>query len=300
MKASIFDPNLYELWLKEKKNLMPRTIMAYKFTIIQFLTTDPDIDTVEAYNDFIIKHCIKRRAYHHYYAFKDFINYKFENIRVKEKLIDTLIRPPERRDLFKERKYLSLKQIATVINNLDRLKHQIVALIQNLTGVRASDVLRLKKGGIFVEDYNGERVLRLNVLAKRGKKNVVYIHDSFAIDMILNYINENQTTTNYYFTEQHIPRTNKIFDDENMVLLNYQKYWIDLKFALQKSGVHRDDFATHDFRRCFARRFYTEYLDLQALSKILHHTDARSTLRYLEQSGLENIEYFKRMQKQTG
>jgi len=79
--------------------------------------------------------------------------------------------------------------------------------------------------------------------------------------------------------------------------MNYQWYWIDLKQALNSAGINRDDFATHDFRRCFARRNWDKFKDVLILQKALRHKDPKTTLRYLEQSGLDTIDIHYEMQK---
>jgi len=77
---------------------------------------------------------------------------------------------------------------------------------------------------------------------------------------------------------------------------NYLRYWKDLKYALNVNGIDKEDFATHDFRRCFARKVWEKEKDVYVLQSLLNHTDPKVTLRYLDQSGLKNIDYHKKMQ----
>ena len=78
--------------------------------------------------------------------------------------------------------------------------------------------------------------------------------------------------------------------------MNYQWYWADLKQALHKNKISREEFATHDLRRCFARRAWERYKDIYVLKGLLNHVDPKTTLRYLDQSGLKNIDYLREMQ----
>jgi integrase len=90
---------------------------------------------------------------------------------------------------------------------------------------------------------------------------------------------------------------------ENMEMLkkvNYVRYRQDVSDAIQVyNKFHKTEFSTHDFRRCFARRFWNKYKDMQALKSVLNHANIYTTARYLEQSGLANVEYHKEMQKDT-
>ena len=81
-----------------------------------------------------------------------------------------------------------------------------------------------------------------------------------------------------------------------MIQMNYQWYWADLKQALHKNKISREEFATHDLRRCFARRAWERYKDIYVLKGLLNHVDPKTTLRYLDQSGLKNIDYLREMQ----
>jgi integrase len=62
------------------------------------------------------------------------------------------------------------------------------------------------------------------------------------------------------------------------------------------AGVDMRMFATHDFRRCFARRVWEKWKDVNILQSVLNHADPKTTLRYLQQSGLRNVDYFKIIQ----
>ncbi len=77
-----------------------------------------------------------------------------------------------------------------------------------------------------------------------------------------------------------------------LISQNYRRYWADLKQALNAVGVAKQDFATHDFRRCFAREIWDKYKDLVLLQNALNHENPGTTIRYLKQSGLQNRDVF--------
>jgi integrase len=78
---------------------------------------------------------------------------------------------------------------------------------------------------------------------------------------------------------------------------SYLMYWWSIREAIEKSGViDRRFFSTHDFRRCFARKVWEKYKDVDVLKRVLNHEDVSTTLKYLRQSGLQNIDIFQEMQ----
>ena len=297
MKANIMDLSLFNEWLGTR-NLKDSTIYIYIQVITKFLSFNPEIDVIDDYNNFIIEGAIKKRNTHYYSVLKNFIEFKFKNNDLKNKLIGSLIKPPIRHDYIRERRHLSDEEIMEVINSIKKKKHRILALIQTLTGVRAGDVLGLEEGSIMPEKYEGKEVLRLNIIGKGNKRNVVFIHNKVAQQVIWDYILNSNPITNYYFLEKGAMRGREgTLDNKNRLMkMNYVWYWYDLKQALDAYGINKTDFASHDFRRCFARKVWERWKDVHVLKKILNHVDASTTLRYLEQSGLHTIDYHKELQ----
>ncbi len=300
IKSELMDIAFYKQHLKEKKMLADGSIYVYVQCINKFLVPNPDLSKMEPYNDFIIAYSIKKRNTHYYSILKSFIEWKIDDAKIKQKLLNGLLRPPIRNDIKRERIYLSEDKILQVINSLSREKHQVIALIQNLTGVRARDVLSVRQGGIVPEDYKGKPVLRLNLLGKRKKRNVIFIHDKIAQKIIWDFIMKFEGFNDFHFIElgPRKGRQGNINNDDKMMKMNYVWYWQDLKLALNMNGINKEDFATHDLRRCFARRVWEKYKDVHILQGLLNHARADTTLRYLEHSGLKNIDYYEEMQTQ--
>jgi len=293
------DVYFFEQYLTEKKSLAQSSVNLYITAIKTFIVSNPDISDIECYNDFIIKKSIKKRNYHYYSVLKSFIEYKIEDIALRKSLIDGLIKVKMSSSVKVERKYLSEDKILEVINFIDKPKHRVIALIQCLTGVRAGDIFRLRQGGIMTEEYKGTEVLKLGLTGKGNKRYPVFIHDNIAQRIIMNYITNNFGFDNFYFVEkgEYGSRSGDTSNEFKMIRMNYRWYWADLKQALQTAGVSRKEFATHDFRRCFARRCWEKYKDIYVLKSVLNHSRTDTTLRYLEQSGLNNVDYHYEMQQ---
>lgn len=299
IKSHIMDIPLFRQYLKDKVNLAESSIYAYGICIGKFLKYNPDLANINDYNDFLIKVMIKKRSSYYYSAVRHFIDFKIEETALRNKLKEALIKPPPRYNIKRERKYLPEEQIIEVINNMEKLKHRIIAIVQTLTGVRAGDILRLQSKGIVPEEYEGREVLKLNLIGKGGKAYRVHLHDKVAQDLLMEYTATHQGWNDFPLIETGTMKnrkgnTNSLFSMQQM---NYRWYWEDLKTALNTSGVNKEDFATHDFRRCFARRAWEKYKDIHILQSLLNHEDPRVTLKYLDHSGLKNIDYYYEMQK---
>lgn len=292
---NVFDQNLFEEWLREKKNMTESSIYVYRTAIDHFLSYNPNINNIDDYNKFIIKHCIKKRSVHYYSILKIYIKFVITDINKRNLMIENLIKPEVPSTRKRERKYLEEKVILGVINNLKTKKHKILALIQNLTGIRSGDILRIKKKDIIPELYDDKNVVKLVVTGKGNKRNIVYIHEEMVQILLIDYLIGNVNETSYAFLEDET-RRDKTMQERKMLHANYKAYYRDLKMSLNTTGISHDDFATHDYRRCFARRVWTKYKDVQVLQNLLNHKNPATTMLYLSQSGLKNIEYFKQMQ----
>jgi len=297
MKSHMTDIPLFRLWLENNSVLSDSSVYTYVKSIERFVKDNPNLKKINDYNDFLIKLTIKKRSTHYYYALRKFVEFKINDSNLKKNILNSMVKPRMRFDTVRERRHLSEQQIYEVINLLEE-KHRIIALIQNITGVRIGDILKLRRDDILSETYKDKPVVRFNITGKGGRKNTVFIHDMIAQNVILNYTNFHFNHEDYSFlelgkTKNRYGQTN---NEDKLIKMNYWWYWANLKEALQSTGINKKDFATHDFRRCFARRAWEINPDIHRLQSLLNHSDPKVTLRYLEQSGLKNIDYHYEMQ----
>lgn len=291
-----FDVFGFEQFLTEKRRLAGSSMYVYVRMIERFLVNGYDPLNIDDYNKFIIKHAIKKRAVHVYSILKAFIEYKIDDAGTRATMIDALIKPEIPSTSKYERKYLDEKQIIELINNLKFLRHRIVALIQDLTGVRSGDVFRIRRGDVIPEIFEDKAVLKIIITGKREKRNVVYIHDEIVQVLIMDFIVKNYIHDEYYFMDNLLRNKNNRNAEYRNMISNYRKYYRDLKQSMYKVGVDMKDFATHDYRRCYARRVWTKYKDLHVLQELLNHSNPVTTMKYLKHSGLQNVAYHKEMQ----
>lgn len=297
-------------WLRDKKRISESTIYYYVLTINKFLSMiedNYDPEDVDTYNWFLAYRTHKRRSTYVYSVIKAFITFKFQKDPQKREIIlDNLIKPKKFRSVKRERRHLDDEKLIEILNNFEDERHRMIAMIQILTGIRAGDAFSIRRNGFVIEEYNNKKVLRLTVVGKGEKQNIVYIFDPIAIKILEDYIEFYDKEVlridpvyfkDYIFMTLGKHRKGRVYQDFMVRRRNYNKYFLDLSEAIRKSGViDKKYFSTHDFRRCFARKAWEKYKDVDKLKRLLNHSDASTTLRYLQQSGLQNIDIFEEMQ----
>lgn len=273
----------FEDWLKEK-NLVEGTISHYMQAVNKFLMTSPDIESIDSYNTFIFQFSIKKRSVYYYDALKLFIKFHFDKNPKQAILLRNLLKA-DSQEPKRIVHYLDDDTREQVIKLILNYKHRIMAKIQNVTGVRAGDILRLKRGNISYEAYNDEVVvLRIDFEGKGRKHFIKWIFDPDLQIQIDLFIKANILDTEYYFLERKGIPGISLFKEYNR---NYEKYLKDLKQALRVYGIEYKEWATHDFRRAFARNVWNKTKDPVLLKEMMNHSQFETTLRYLRGSGLQ-------------
>lgn len=299
--ATPMEEQMFVLHLKESTRLKASSIGLYKSVINKFLRENhrANLLDINVYNKFISEHVYKKRSSYFHAALVLFIRYKMPNAYLRAELLENMLKPIEHKDYVKKRIYLNEDQILVVINNIIRFKHRIMGILQHMVGVRYHDLITLQEDGMAYEEYQGEQVLRLTLSGKGSKRNVVHVFDKIAIQLFEVYLQKKETRKGYVFLEELINNTKYhpfAYSELDLEGNNYQWYLQDLKQALRESNIDEKLWATHDYRRAFARRFWERHKDIQALQSLLRHSDINTTIKYLEYGGLQNIDYFKEMQ----
>lgn len=292
-------------WLRDFKRLSESSINIYASVITKFFI-EYEEDTLDNINWFIAEYANKSRSVHYFSVMKSWLEFSFrENRGAYNEIVDNLVRPRRPKNLKTERQYLKDDDIIEILNHIKHHENRIIALIQFLTAARAGDVISVRRDMIQHEEYQNQKTLKIVLEGKGGKRNVVYIFDTIAIGLIDKYLEKYDNNMkriipeyyeNFVFIKKRKYKKYDIPTDGMMIRRQYYRYWKDLGRAIELSGVvDRRKFATHDFRRCFARKVWEKHKDVDILKRALNHEDASTTLRYLRQSGLQNIEIFKDM-----
>jgi integrase len=271
----------FEEWL-QARNLSDSSVYVYTAAVKKFLVSGPNLESIDDYNTFIFEHSIKKRSNYFYDALKLFIKFKFDKNPKQHILLRNLLKPKVL-DPKKHIHYLDDETRGGIVKLLTNYKHRIMARIQNATGVRAGDILRLKRGAISYESYNDAVVVMRIDFEGKGKKHFIkWIFDADIQTQIDLFIKANILDTEYYFLERRDGKSE--FQDMKQ---NYHHYLDDLKQALKTYGVEYQQWATHDFRRSFARNVWNNSKDPVLLKEMLNHQQFDTTLRYLRGSGLQ-------------
>lgn len=130
------------------------------------------------------------------------------------------------------------------------------------SGLRISDILRLKVGDVFNKDY-----IQISE-QKTGKYKRFPITNSFK--SCLNEFVFDKPTDEYLFTSQR---------GKNKPITRIQAYRI-IKDACRKAGINVR-VGTHTMRKTFGYHFYKEKKDVALLQCIFNHSSPSVTLRYI-------------------
>ena len=295
-----WDSILFKEYLISLKDIKQSTIDNYVALVDRFVREVDDVTDLRKINDHIVNYCKRKRNYLLFFAIKHYLTFKVKPPGAAKELIANLQKPKIHDRLKTNREPLTENEMLEVINALKFEKHKIIALIQMTTGVRAGDVLRLSSwDSLSMETHDGINGLKLNIIGKGDKPNNVFIFDKTIIEIIIKYVTSSTNHPSYFFLEMPKRRTPHIDYSTEWALhkANYKIYWKDLKFACEAVGVDRKKFATHDFRRHFARKVWTKWKDVQILQDLLNHSNVNTTIRYLRTSETKNIEYSIELQK---
>jgi len=82
--SSSMDLAMFRMHLQDNTTLSQGSIFEYTTAISKFLSDDPDINSVEAYNKFILDYTFKKRCTHYYSAIRAYIKFKFPKIGIPE------------------------------------------------------------------------------------------------------------------------------------------------------------------------------------------------------------------------
>lgn len=276
----------FEDYLRNR-GLSEGSIYQYTKAVQKFLSlSESNMEEIETYNEFILEFAIKKRSLYYYDALILFIKFFFDdNKQKRNQMLKQLLKPNKNNDTKRMRRILDDETREQVISLLKDYKHRIIARIQNETGVRAGDIIRLKRGSIMYEPYQDKEVMRIDFEGKGGKHFVKWIFDEAVQNQIYLFITSNILDDIYYFLERE--KSNKGSSFISIYRTNYHHYWDDLKQAINMLGYDFKDWASHDFRKAFARTVWNKYKDPVLLKEALNHEQFETTLTYLRNSGLQ-------------
>lgn len=295
------DLALFTSYLTEKKLYKQSSAYSIHSKAKMFVHKKIDLKDINAVNAIIIESGIKKRNNLVYHAAKNLIEFKIEDKKTREELLSKLLKTKLYNDRKKLTKSLTDEEILEVINHINSQKHKVIAILQTLTGARVGDIMNLKLEDIMPDETDGAFVLKLNTLSKGGKHIIHFLFDELAQELLLNYALSERPHSykgnifiDKYYTKGNTPQELK---DYETFYSNYQLYIFDLKGALQACGIDKKDFSSHDFRRAFATKAWKKYKDVNILKILMHHSEIKTSMRYLQGQGLDSQNYQREMQQ---
>lgn len=319
------DAVLFIEHLQQTGRFSPLLLDQYRITVESFLAKKPDLTKLEDYNTFLTTSRTGRpRSYLTWYGLKKYIMWKLPKGLKREEILEgiRIVRPSCEPRYLQKRTQLSEFQLQDLEQALTRDWSKILMLVEKTTGVRVGELLRLKEGDVDIKYYRTKNpqtgldeeveVVRLQLTGKGNKLYTAYIFDEYVINKFYEYLTSidmekivikhrsRQPIYPYYFLRSKLRHLQNISTHAKFARVYrnvYQVYLMDLKQALQKTGVDPKTYATHDFRRHCASKFYLQTKDIRALQLFLNHTKIENTIRYLKYSGLQVMDMHYMVQK---
>jgi integrase len=299
-KIKITDSGEFYTYLLDR--MSASTAKLYCSVINEFALTEPDLQSIDPYNVFLLNHAYKKRSYYYYYAILSFIRFKIEDMGLKNSLIKNLIRPKYDPPI-KNTVYITPKKREQVIEKIQNPLYKMIFKLQYNTGARFSDIIRIKRGAITYETFQEKVGMKLNIIGKGGKRVAKWIFDKKLQTEIIDFIRENHYDDEYYFLDFSVCKRKARLDEWQACRTNYHWAWIELKKALYECGVDPKQWSTHDFRRNSAADVWTDEIigkDIKVLKSHLGHSRVDTTLRYIDNMGLDNKNVALRMAQKSG
>jgi integrase len=193
---------IFENYLRNlKRPLSESSILTYKRIIALFQSQFTDLKSPKSYYEFLKRYTQKdyfeksdfddpnekrHNLTHYYYGIKKYIEYKFEDPKLKKAILDALPFPKNNPNLRKTR-YMTPATIKDLIENMMFEKHKLISYIMLYTGIRIGDCLKIRRDDITLETLNGRSIIKLNVIGKRNKQNICYISDPEIMNRIIEF-----------------------------------------------------------------------------------------------------------------
>lgn len=170
------------------------------------------------------------------------------------------------------------------------LRNKAIISIMLNCGIRVSEVTNLKPNSINLTDG------KLRVVNGKGKKDrdIPFISEN-TLYLLREWKKIKPKDSSYFFTTL-INRSNDRFTSEKGRKLSERYIQLMIKRYAKKAGINKD-VTPHTLRHSFATDFYKRTKDIEALKKILGHSDISTTQIYIT---LANLDVEKALKEYNG
>jgi integrase len=254
----------YYRWLRKNPRISAGTAHKYRQAVTKLVRDYGMHPTVKQINYYISKQSLKSCSWTKY-GIKHFLYY-MRRPKDYELLRDAPLKNPVRNKFFIPR-----RDRYRIIKRFKSDKYRTVAVLQEVTGARAFEILGLQRSRV-VQEKDG--VVRLLLKGKRGKNRPVWLKNKYWA-WIEPYMNGKHK--GFLFLNPG----DESLDDDNLrarLATIYRCYLRDFKQAVAATGF--SDAATHDFRRSRLN----EIKDIRKAQLVAGHASIATTERYLARS----------------
>jgi len=243
----------------EIRNFSQKTVKSYVYFVNRFIeyakNSEMSEDVVKEYVLHLIK--IKRQNPSTVSANISAIGFFFANVLGK----NITLKHPKRNKPIPE--VLSLKEIKSMIDATENIKHRLVIKLLYGCGLRVSELVNLRK-----DDLNVNEGLIHIRLSKGRKDRFVKIPDSLK-DGLVNY--------------SKLSNGEILFASNRGGKLTTATIQKIVKNSARKAGINKN-VHPHTLRHSFATHLLEQGIDLRIIQKLLGHSDIRTTQIYLSVS----------------
>jgi integrase/recombinase XerD len=259
-----------QLTLKGYSEKTKKSYIGHVRRFLDFINIEPTALNKEDVKKYIY-HLLNERQNSHAFANQALsaIKLYYEHILKKGKLLYDLPRPKKEKKL---PVILSQKEVLSILNSVDNIKHKSILYLSYSAGLRVGEVVRLK-----MDDIDSDRML-MHIRQGKGRKDRYTILSETALDVLKEYVHIAKPKdwlfpggkNNSFLTERSVQ---KIFAS-----------------ACKKANI-RKDVTVHSLRHSFATHLLESGIDLRYIQELLGHSSSKTTEIYthVTQANLSRI-----------
>jgi integrase/recombinase XerD len=248
-----------QLTLKGYSEKTKKSYIGHVKRFLDFASIEPEALEKEDVKKYIY-HLLNERQNSHTFANQALsaIKLYYEHILKKERLLYDLPRPKKEKKL---PVILSQREVLSILNSVDNIKHKSILYLTYSSGLRVGEVVRLK-----INDIDSDRML-IHIRQGKGRKDRYTILSATALNVLKEYVHITKPKdwlfpggkNNSFLTERSVQ---KVFAS-----------------ACKKANI-RKGVTVHSLRHSFATHLLENGIDLRYIQELLGHSSSKTTEIY--------------------
>ncbi len=186
------------------------------------------------------------------------IKFFFGQVLMKEETISNIARPKREKKL---PEVLSSKEVLSILDNTNNLKHKAILFLTYSSGLRVGEVVRLK-----LSDIDSDR-MAIHVVQGKGRKDRYTILSEVALNVLREYAREYKPSV--WLFQGEVPGRHITERTVQRVFEN----------AKDKASIHKK-VSVHSLRHSFATHLLEGGIDLRYIQELLGHQSSKTTEIY--------------------